>query len=94
MKKGVSFIWNDACQQAFDEIKRYLMHPPFLIAPVSKKPFLIYVRAMDHSLGAFLAQNNNQGHEQAIYYMSRTMIKAKYQCNSIEKECLAFVFTV
>jgi len=24
IKKGVSFIWDDACQQAFEEIKRYL----------------------------------------------------------------------
>ena len=24
LKKGVSFIWDDACQQAFEEIKRYL----------------------------------------------------------------------
>ena len=35
MKKGVSFIWDDACQQAFEEIKRYLMQLPVLIAPVS-----------------------------------------------------------
>ena len=27
MKKGVSFIWDDACQQAFEEIKRYLTQP-------------------------------------------------------------------
>ena len=71
MKKGVSFIWDDACQQAFDEIKWYHMQPPVLTAPVSGKPFLIYVRAMDHSLGALLAQNDDQGHEQAIYYLSR-----------------------
>jgi len=43
MKKGVSFIWDDACQQAFEEIKRYLTHSPVLIASVSGKPFLIYV---------------------------------------------------
>ena len=63
MKKGVSFIWDDACQQAFEEIKRYLAHLPVLAAQVSGKPFLIYVRAMDHSLEALLAQNNDQGHE-------------------------------
>jgi len=78
MKKGVSFIWDDACQQAFEEIKRHLTQPPILTTPVSGKPFLIYVRAMDHSLEALLAQNNNQGHEQAIYYLSRTMIGAEY----------------
>jgi len=59
MKKGVSFIWDDACQQAFEEIKRYLTQPPVLTAPVSRKSFLIYVRAIDHSLGALLAQNND-----------------------------------
>ena len=94
MKKGVSFIWDDTCQQAFEEIKRYLMQPPVLTASVSGKPFLIDVWATDHSLGALLAQNNDQEHEQAIYYLSRTMIRAEHQYNPIEKECLVLVFAV
>ena len=49
---------------------------------------------MYHSLGALLAQNNDQGHEQAIYYLSRTMIGAEHWYNPIEKECLALVFAV
>ena len=43
MKKGVSFIWDIACQRAFEKIKRYLTQPPVLTAPVLGKPFLIYV---------------------------------------------------
>ena len=70
------------------------MQPPVLTAPVSKKLFLIYVRAMDHSLEALLAQNYDHGHEQAIYYLSRTMIGAEHRYNPIEKECLALVFAV
>jgi len=76
IKKGVSFIWDDACQQVLEEIKRYLMHSPVLTTSVSEVPFLIYVRAIDHYLRALLAQNNDQGHEEAIYYNSRTMIGA------------------
>jgi len=94
MKKGVLFIWDDSFQQVFEKIKWYLMHLPVLTAPVSWKPFLIYVRAMDHSLRALLAQNNDQRHEQAIYYLSRTMIGAKHRYNPIKKECLALVFAV
>ena len=94
MKKGVSFIWDDACQQAFEDIKRYLTHSSILTASVSGKPFLIYVRVMDHSLGVLLAQNNDQVHEQAIYYLSETTIGAEHQYNTIEKECLTLVFTV
>jgi len=52
MKKRVSFIWDSACQQAYEKIKEYLTHLPVLVASVSGTPFLIYVRAMDHSLGA------------------------------------------
>jgi len=59
MKKGVSFVWDSACQQAFKEIKECLIHPPVLVASVSEKSFLLYVRAMDHCLGALLAQNND-----------------------------------
>jgi len=52
MKKGVSFIWDDACQKAFEDIKAYLTKPLVLASPVMEKPFLLYVRAMIHFLGA------------------------------------------
>ena len=63
MKKGVSFIWDNTCQEAFEEIKKYLTHPPILVALVSEKSLLLYVRAMDHSLEALLAQKNDQNYE-------------------------------
>jgi len=49
---------------------------------------------MDHSLGALLAQKNDEGHEHAIYYLSRTLIGAESRYNPIEKECLALVFAI
>ena len=64
------------------------------MALTSGKPFLLYVKATYHSLGALLAQKDDNGHEQAIYYLSRTLIGAKSRYNPIEKECLALVFTV
>jgi len=78
MKNVILFIWDSACQQAFEVIKEYPIHPPVLAALVSGKSFLLYVRVMDHSLGVLLALNNDQNHEHAIYYLSRTMIKAEY----------------
>src|SRR5436189_247190 len=94
MKKGVSFVWDRQCQEAFDEIKRYLTSPPVLVAPVAGKPFLLYVRSMDHSLRALLAQHNDEGYEQAIYYLSRNLIGAEHRYRPVEKECLALIFAV
>ena len=33
MKKGVSFVWDQACQEAYEDIKRYLTKPPVLVVP-------------------------------------------------------------
>jgi len=64
------------------------------VAPTSEKPFLLYVKVMDHSLGALLAQKDNNDREQAIYYLSRTLIGMESLYNPIEKECLAPVFAI
>lgn len=45
-----------------------------LIAAVTSKPLLLYVRAMDYNLGASLTKINERRHEQAIYYLCWTMI--------------------
>ena len=94
MKNGVSFVWNDAYQKAFEDIKAYLTKPPIMTSPVLGKPFLLYVRAIDHSLGAILAQKNDEGAEQAIYFLSKTLIGAESRYNLVEKESLALVFAI
>ena len=49
---------------------------------------------MNHSLGAMQAQKDDNGREQAIYYLSRTLIGEKSRYNPIKKECLALVFAI
>jgi len=34
------------------------------------------------------------GHEEAVYYLSRTMIGAEHRYNPVGKKCLALVFAV
>ena len=34
LKKDIPFIWDQACQNAFESIKQYLTKPPVLMAPV------------------------------------------------------------
>jgi ribonuclease HI len=92
MKKGVPFKWDQACQNAFEDIKKYLSSPPILSAPVKGKPLILYTAAMPTSLGALLAQNNDDGKEVALYYLSRTLLGAECNYPDIEKICLALVF--
>jgi len=52
MKKASHFKWDDSCQKAFDNIKKYLSTPPVLGAPTLGKPLLHYIAAQECSLGA------------------------------------------
>nr|XP_011471077.1 PREDICTED: uncharacterized protein LOC105353523 [Fragaria vesca subsp. vesca] len=94
MKKDVPFIWDQACQIAFDSIKEYLLHPPVLMAPIKGKSLILYIAALEHSLGALLAQNNDEGKENALCYLSRTLVGAEHNYTPIEKICLALVYAV
>ncbi|KAI5347393.1 hypothetical protein L3X38_015272 [Prunus dulcis] len=94
MKKDTPFIWDQACQNAFDSIKAYLLKPPVLIAPIKGKPLILYIAALERSLGAMLAQENEEGKENALYYLSRTLVGAEQNYTPIEKVCLALIFAV
>jgi len=41
IKKGMSFVLDDACQKAFEDIKEYLTRHPVLVSPISGKLFVI-----------------------------------------------------
>ena len=70
MKKDVHFEWDEACSNAFERIKRYLLNPPVLGAPIPRKPLVLYIVAQEKSLGALMAQENEKGKERALYYLS------------------------
>lgn len=94
MKKWVDFVWDQACDDAFQDIKQYLANPPVLAAPILGKPLIIYTRALDHSLDAMLAQNNDDGEKVALYYLFRMLVGVKHNYLPVEKECLALMFVV
>ncbi|PKU59742.1 putative mitochondrial protein [Dendrobium catenatum] len=54
-KKDSEFYWDDSYQKAFDSIKRYLLSPLVLAAPILGKLLILYTTVSDESLGALLA---------------------------------------
>ncbi|PKU62943.1 putative mitochondrial protein [Dendrobium catenatum] len=91
-KKDTKFVWDKKCQNAFDDIKQYLSNPPVLAAPISGKPLILYTAALDESLGALLAQVNDEEKEKALYYLSRRLLPTEIRYPSTEKHYLALVF--
>ena len=46
-------------------------HLPTLQAPVHRKPLLLYLASHSQAIRALLAQEDDKGNEQPIYYVSR-----------------------
>ncbi|KAA0037265.1 uncharacterized protein E5676_scaffold702G00050 [Cucumis melo var. makuwa] len=52
MRKGENFVWEEAYQNAFDSIKKYLLNPPVLGASISGKPLILYIAAQESLHGS------------------------------------------
>lgn len=60
--------------------------------PIQGKPLLLYISATMTTLGALLAQQDHEGKEQTIYYISHTLVGYKVNYTPNECVCLAIVF--
>ena len=56
LKADQKFVWGEAQQKAFDEIKQYLTSPPVLIPPQKHKPFKLYLSADERAIGSAFIQ--------------------------------------
>lgn len=70
LKKEEGFIWEPKHQQSFDEIKRYLSKPTTLLHPMRNKSMKLYIVASESTVGSMLSQEDDDGIERAIYYLS------------------------
>ncbi|KAL5775508.1 hypothetical protein ACOSP7_013065 [Xanthoceras sorbifolium] len=76
-RKEEKFVWSEACQQSFDELKRRLTSAPVLTLPSGKDGFTVYCDASRQGLGCVLMQN-----EKVIAYASKRWIELikDYDC--------------
>ena len=71
LKKKVNFIWSEACNDAFNNLKAILWSAPILKAPDFNKEFKLAVDASDYGAGAVLMQCNDDSIEFPVCYYSK-----------------------
>ncbi|KAJ9678147.1 hypothetical protein PVL29_022899 [Vitis rotundifolia] len=92
LRKSQPTVWDDQCQRAFERIRDYLLSPPVLAPPTPGCPLLLYLSVLDIALGCMLAQLDDLGKEQAIYYLSKRMLDYETRYVMIERYCLTLVW--
>ena len=88
-KKGKKFLWSEACENAFNSLKRALISADVMGYPLNEAgEFILDVDASDLGIGAVLHQVQG-GKETVLAYASRSLNKAEANYCITEKELLA-----
>ena len=91
-RKGVSWNWNDQCEEAFLTLKTEIAKTVTLTIPDFSKPFEIHTDVSVVGLGAVLIQRKASGEARVIEFASRAVRGAEKNYSATELECLAVVW--
>jgi hypothetical protein len=68
LKKGVKFVWSEACEKAYHTLRQHLTSAPVLVQQDNSKPFEVFCDASGTGLGCVLMQEGR-----VIAYASRAL---------------------
>ena len=60
--------------------------------PILRKSLILYVSVINGSVGTVLAQNDEEGKERAMYYLSKLFNDAEKKYTTMEKTCAGVVW--
>ena len=89
LKDSDKFEWREEHHAAFTQIEVFLTKPHVLVPPRRDKPLKLYISAAEESFGYLLAQDNDAGREQAVFYLSWRLNSPEINYSPVEKLCLA-----
>lgn len=92
IKKESDFHWGHEQQEAFNAIKGYLTKPHILLPPSRDKSMSLYIVTSDTTIGSMLAQDDCNGVERPIYYLSRMSVDTETRYSLLKKLCLCLYF--
>ena len=88
-RKGVSFDWNDKCEESFQELKKRLTTAPVLITPVNGEKYTVFCDASRVGLGCVLMQRGR-----VVAYASRQLKKHEENYPTHDLELAVVVFAL
>ena len=90
-RKNEKFIWNEKCEESFQELKKRLIAAPVLVLPDEQGNFVIFSDASHKGLGCVLMQ-----HDKVIAYASRQLKphELKYPTHDLELAAIVFALKI
>ena len=94
LKKDTPWYFGIEQIKQFHFLKPRLLTEPILRQPDLYRQFIVYCDASGLSLGAILAQHDDNGDEYVCEYASRILKGSEIHYSITEKECLAVIWAI
>uniref|UniRef100_A0A2N9GBA6 RNA-directed DNA polymerase n=1 Tax=Fagus sylvatica TaxID=28930 RepID=A0A2N9GBA6_FAGSY len=78
--------------EAFEKIQQIMTKLPTVCAPVPGRPLRLYLASNSEAIGGLVAQEDEEGTERPIYYVSRALKDAETRYSGAERACLALIY--
>ena len=90
LHKNIKFLWNEECELALQQFKKYLIEPLTLYTPGKKELLYVYLVVSKHAASSILLREVD-GEQCPIYFVSKTFTDCKTRYLPLEKLVLALV---
>ncbi len=90
-RKDTSFVWNEVCVQAFDDLKKQVSSISVLQHFDSKRQTILEINASDYVKDEILSQYNDEKVLHSIAFYSKSMIFAECNYHIYDKKLLIII---
>jgi hypothetical protein len=94
LKKDTPFIWDEQAHESFDALKKALVSAPLLKPPNYNRDYLLYIIVFEDMIGMVVVQEDDELHENVVYYLSQTLVGPQLNYSHVKKLALATVHAV
>ncbi len=91
-RKNSTWLWGKDQQDSFDKLKAKLCSDTIMAHPDPQKGYILYTDACDYAIGGILVQEDDDGIERPIQYISAQLTNTQRKWAVSEKECFAVVY--
>ena len=85
-----AFVWTDECEAAFQELKRYLSHPPFLSLSTKGESLQLYLAMSATAVSVALIREEDKK-QLLVYYVSQAFQGVEFGYLKIKKIAFALI---
>lgn len=85
LKQGFPFIWDEVVQFFFNDLKAILVSSPLLHPSDYYRDYLLYLAVALGTISLVLVQDDEEGNEHVIYYLSQNLLNTEMRYAHVKK---------